>query len=252
MKTICTFFLALLGGLALSQPAFSQSASSEADVAASVAAAQQQYVASFTLHPQLWNGPEYLDYAQLYHTQTGHQFFTWPKSQPGSAHYNDHYFPGLLLAYDVVREQVVLSHPDNPLTLRLINEKVSAFSINGHRFIRLVADSSSAKVIHTGFYEVLLDSTAQVQVLAKRTKRLQEHLHSPNVDVEFTQADKLFIRKNGTYFPVSSKSSVTRLFSDKSKEIQAYIRDHALNFSKAQRETTIRILAGYYSSLVSR
>ena len=167
-------------------------------------------------------------------------------------YYNDHYFPGLLLAYDIVREQVVLSHPDNPLTLRLINEKVGAFTINGHRFIRLVADSSSVKFIRTGFYEVLLDSTAQVQVLAKRTKRLQEILHHPNTDVEFTQADKLFIKKDGKYYPVSSKSSVTRLFSDKNKEIQAYIQEHALAFGKAQREETIVVLAGYYSSLLPR
>jgi hypothetical protein len=146
-----------------------------------------------------------------------------------------------------VLDQVVLSPPKSPLTLRLINEKVEKFTIGTHHFTRLVADSASRSVIRTGYYEVLLDST--VQVLAKRTKRMQEHISQSYINAEFTQTDKLFMQKAGHYYQVASKSAAMRLFADRSKEMQQYLQGHKLRFNKAQREASIVELAAYYCSL---
>lgn len=241
----------LVALLALIQPAFGQPATAIAagELTAAVATAQRQYTASFAAHPQLFNGPEYLDYAKPYHKRTGHQFFAVPEKQPGSVHYNGHLFAGLLLAYDVVLDQVVLSPPSSPLTLRLINENVRAFDLNGHHFIRLVADSSTGKTMRTGYYEVLFDST--VQVLAKRTKRLQEQVAQSVINVEFIAKDELFFKKNGIYSPVSRKSAM-RLFADRNKEMQDYLKAQKLSFKKAQLEATVVQLASYYCSLSAR
>ena len=154
------------------------------------------------------------------------------------------------LAYDVVHDQVVLSPPKSPLTLRLINEQVRAFTISGHRFVWLVADSLTGSNMRTSYYEVLLDST--VQVLAKRTKRLQEHIVQPYINVEFTSWDKIFVRKSGRYYPISSKSSVVHLLWDRSKEIQKYLQEHKLHFGKQEREASIVQLVAYYASLPPR
>jgi hypothetical protein len=238
---------ALLCALAFSQPAYSQSAVFDADLATSVAAAQKLYSASFPVHSQLYSGPEYLDYTKQYYASTGHQFFALPTRQPGSVYYNDHYFTGLQLAYDEVLDQVVLGMPNSPLTLRLINDNVRYFTLDGHRFVRVVADSATGNTIRTGYYEVLLDST--VQVLAKRVKRMQKRIEQRNINVQFTATDKLFIKKNGRYYPVSSKSAVTRVLADHSQEIQKYAREHKLKFSKAEREAAIVELAAYYCRL---
>ncbi|MDB5266983.1 MAG: hypothetical protein JWP58_23 [Hymenobacter sp.] len=247
MKTPGIIWAALLCTLALSQPAFSQSAAPDADLATSVAAAQQLYAASFPAHSQLYSGPEYVDYAKRYRTSTGHQFFALPTRQPGSVYYNDHYFSNLQLAYDEVLEQVVLGLPNSPLTLRLINENVRYFTINGHRFARVVADSATARTIRTGYYEVLVDST--VQVLAKRMKRMQEHIEQHDTNVQFTDVDKFFIKKDGRYYPVSSKSAVMRVFADHSQEVQKYVREHKLKFGKKERVAAVVELATYYSGL---
>ncbi|WP_201977683.1 hypothetical protein [Hymenobacter rubidus] len=250
MKAFHVAAIVLGCSLALTRPAFSQVAGADVDLSASVAAAQQPYARAFASHPQLLNGPEYLDYAKRYHARTGHQFFGVPEMQAGSVDYNDHRFANVPLAYDLVLDQVVLSPPNSPLTLRLINEKVQAFSIGSHRFVRLVADSSSGKVIRTGYYEVLVDKP--VQVLAKRTKRMQEHLNQRAIDVEFSSADRLFLCKAGQYYPVSSKSSIVRLFADHSKEVASYLQEHRLRFSRAQREASAVALATYYNTLTVR
>jgi hypothetical protein len=227
-----------------------QAAAPDVAVASAIAAAQQQYAAAFALPTQLYNGPEYIDYAKPYQTRTGHQFFGEPTRQPGSVHYNGHYFPNLQLAYDVVRDQVVLSPPRSPLSLRLINDNVQSFSVNDHRFVRLVADSSNSRVIDTGFYEVLLDGP--VQVLGRRAKRLQEHIANRSIEVEFVSQDELFIKKAGTYYPVGRKSAALRAFADRGKEVQDYAKAQKLSFKKAGFEVSVVQLARYYSGLSAR
>ncbi|MBO2008337.1 hypothetical protein [Hymenobacter negativus] len=247
MKTYLFTPLVLLGLLASGQLAKAQTTTLPVDMATAVVVAQQQYTSAFVVHPELYNGPEYLDYAKPYHERTGHQFLLSTESQLGRVAYNKHVFNSIPLNYDIVRDQVVVSPPQSPLTLRLVNEKVQEFTIGTHRFTRLVADSATQSVIRTGYYEVLLDST--VQVLARRSKRMQERISQNYINVEFTQTNKLFMQKAGHYYPVASKSSVLGLFADRSKEMQKYLQDHKLRFNKAQREASIVALATYYCSL---
>jgi hypothetical protein len=236
--------------LALSKSALGQSAGPDTQLAASVARAQQQYAASFVGHPQLFSGPEYLDYSRRYHDRVGTQFYPTQNQQPGTIVYNDHYFADFSLVYDAVLDQVVLSPPDSPLMLRLVNENVRNFSIGDHRFIRLVADSLTGTTIRTGFYEVLADGN--VQVLARRSKRIQEHLNQRNIDVEFTTTDKLFIKKGGLYYPANRKGAALRPFADHNKEMLAYIKAQKLSFKRSQFEPSVVKLAEYYSSLATR
>ena len=250
MKALHITCALLLSLVALGHPAFSQAPSPAMVLSASTAAAHKEYTEAFKTNSQLFSGPEYVDYALHYHVREGHQYFLTPENKPGSAHYNNFFFNDLQLKYDVVLDQVVLHQPGSPLMLRLIDEHMASFVLGGHHFARLVADSASTSVIRTGYYEVLLDST--VQVLARRTKRLQEHIVQPNINVEFTQTDNLFIRKAGQYYAVASKSSVTRLFADRSQELQQFIQARGLKFRKASREADIVQLMAYYCSLPPR
>lgn len=250
MKALRLGLAILVCQLAINQLAFSQVASSDGEVAASVAAARQLYTEAFPVHPVLYNGPEYIDYAKVYHQRTGHQFFLSPEKHTGSVFYTGHDFSKVQLAYDVVLDQVVISPPQSPLSLRLIDEYVRDFSIDGHRFTRIVADNSGKGVIRTGFYEVLLDGT--VQVLAKRAKRLQEHIVQRFIDVEFTAKDAVFLRKGDAYYQVARKATALRLFSDRSGEMQEYLKTHPLSFKKAQFESSLVQLASHYSSLPPR
>lgn len=236
----------LVGLLSRSQWVAAQSPGAAAPAPAA-AWAQQQYNQALRVHPQLYSGPEYLDYARRYSTRVGHQFFLSPEKQPGSVLYNHHHFEGLQLAYDIVLDQLVLQHATSPLSLRLINENVESFTLAGHRFIRLVPDSAAAGTLSTGYYEVLVEGP--VQLLARRVKQMQKKLNQDKAYTQFFSMDKLFIRKAGVYYPVSKKSSVTRLFADRSKEVQRYVQEHKLRFRKARREADIVELTRYYGSL---
>ena len=235
-----------LSTLALSGPAFGQTAPTVAPQPA-VALLRQQYDASFDNHPQLYSGLEYADYTRRYHKRTGDPFFFSPEPQPGSVDYNNHHFGGVRLNYDEVLDQVLLTQPNNPVLIRLIEEQLRGFALGPARFVRLVADSASGSVVRTGYYQVLADGRAQV--LARRTKRLQEHLNQPYVDVEFVASTKFFVQKGGQYYPVRSKSNVVRLLADRSKDVQQYLKAHPLKFNKAQFEPSVVELVAYYNGL---
>ncbi|MBF9223753.1 hypothetical protein [Hymenobacter ruricola] len=242
--SIAAGLLALAGGPATAQ---TTAAPLPAPVLQSVAAVRQQYAASFTGHPELFNGPEYVDYSRRYHERTGHQFFLTPEAMPGSVQYNGQYFGNQQLTYDVVLDQVVLRHPTNPLLLRLLNERVESFIIDGHRFVRVVADSTTGNAIRTGYFEVLAEGRAQL--LARRSKRMQEHILQQQLDVEFVSTERLFLRKAGVFYPIKSKGAALRVFADKSKDVQQYLQSHKLGFKKQQLEASVQQLATYYNGL---
>lgn len=236
----------VLGTVALGGSAFGQTATTGAPQPA-VELLRQQYDASFNNHPQLYSGLEYADYTRRYHKRTGDQFFVSPESQPGSVDYNNHHFDGVRLSYDEVLDQVLLSQPNNPVLIRLIEEHLRGFTMGPTRFVRLVADSASGSVIRTGYYQVLADGRAQV--LARRTKRMQERLNQPYVDVEFVASTKFFAQKGGQYYPIRSKANVVRLLADRSKDVQQYLKEHHLKFNKAQFEPSVVELVAYYNGL---
>ncbi|MGY3088565.1 hypothetical protein ACVWYF_001598 [Hymenobacter sp. UYAg731] len=247
MKTRYISLLALLG--LLGRGALAQQRPAPEPLTAAVEAAKARYNQSFVGPPQLYNGPEYVDYSLRYHARTGHQFFSTPEKTAGSVYYNDHYFPNLRLAYDVVLEQVVITQPTSPLNLRLINEQVREFTLDYHHFVRLVADSSTSRVISTGFYELLVDDS-QLQLLAKRAKNLQEVPAQGFLNVEFLTADKFFLQKAGVYTPINSKSAILRAFADHKKEVQQHIREKGLRFGKADFDASAVHLALYYVGLL--
>jgi len=244
-NTLPFLLLLLLGQQALGQTAADDGASL---VSSSVSQLEQQYAEAFFGHPELYSGPEYFNYARPYFKRTGHQFFLSTELQNGSVYYNGHHFTGQKLLYDVVRDQVVLEHATSPLTLSLINHNVRYFFVGNHHFTRLVADSLTTGLPGTGYYEVLVDST--VQLLAKRSKRMQEKVDQGHVNAEFISTDRLFIRKAGVYYGVRKKSSVTRLFTDHSRQVQQYIQDNKLRFKKEGREADIVQLTRYYNTLL--
>jgi hypothetical protein len=149
----------------------------------------------------------------------------------------------------VVREQVVITQPTSPLNLRLINEYVRSFTIDNHRFVRVQADSSTGRVLSTGYYELLVDDS-RLQMLAKRTKNMQEVPAQGFLNVEFNTVDKFYLKKGGVYTPINSKSAVLRAFADHKKEVQQRLKEKHLRFGKADFDASATELALYYVSLL--
>jgi hypothetical protein len=214
-------------------------------VMAAVATASQLYVKQVQPESVLFNGPEYVN--RTLSSTIGHQFFLNAEPQLGDITYRGAQFKGVLLSYDLALGQVVLTYPGPPVTITLVPEQVTNFSLGDHSFVRLLADSAAKSAAPTGFYEVLLPGP--VSLLAHRTKRLEETTVQQSLKLEFRQNDQLFVRTASTVAPANNLKEVLALLPSHKAEVQRYARRQKLRFSTAQRENSALKTLQYYYSL---
>jgi hypothetical protein len=196
---------------------------------------------------KLYNGPEYIDYTKLYTTIKGHQFFLSDQKLNGSVTYDNHLFENVKIAYDIARNQVVVQHADNPFTLRLINKDIQNFTIDGHYFTRIVADSSNQAVIKTGFYELLLDKS--FRVFAQRRKGTLEKVEEQKIILEFNPETRLYLEKSGVFYDINSRKNLILALGSKETDLKKYIKSNKLKFDTKQRESSIISAVNYFEQL---
>jgi hypothetical protein len=191
---------------------------------------------------RLYNGTEHLGYSFKI---KGHAYFLQRELQTGSVVYDGLEFVNVLMLYDLLKDQVVIQHFNGFSKIALVPEKVSAFTLNGHHFIRLTGDSLSNSPIITGFYDELY--TGRSKVLGKRGKIIEETIKD-EVEREFIQLDLFFIQKDSTYYPVKSYKSLLTILKDRSKEVKQYLRKNRIRYRKGPENAILKATV-YYDSL---
>lgn len=239
--SVCASIL-LLG---LSGAARGQAADSSA-LTATASTLRQRYAAGRSFDSRLFNGPEYVEYVKSY--VRGHPFFGSAEAQEGAITYGGATYAGVPLRYDLLRGQLVLSHPPSSQQLRLVNEQVARFSLSGHTFVRLVADSTAQdSPLRTGFYDLLVEGP--VRLLAARRKDLQERNTGEGQEGEISQKNEFFLEKDNRTYPVGSAKAVLRLLPESKAALRQYVRAQRLKFGDASREQSLVLLLKYYASL---
>lgn len=191
---------------------------------------------------RLYNGSQYKDY-ELHDYDTGHPYFYSDDWTIGSIHYDGQYSTNVYLLYNLTLEKVIIENPFDNSKIELIKDKIARFSMAGHDFVKLSADSSSQSAVRSGFYDVLYDG--RVKVYAKRSKEIVQKIESGLEKKKFIERNKYFIYKNGSYFPVKSKSSVLRVFNDRKTGLKKQLVKNKMVF-KENREFSISRLARFY------
>lgn len=238
----------LASGLCSPYASNAQSASTAAPVAEEAGSPlTKRYEAAVGNNSRLYNGPEYIFYNKLYKTVQGHQFFNTTENQKSEIIYDGFKFSNIPMLYDLHLEQVVITTPTSPVRLRLVNEKISSFTTQGHTFVRITTDPAAKLPISTGFYDLLVDDG--FQLLVKREKEMKKKAEQDGVTLIFIESSKFFLAKDSTYYPITSIKSFASLFPEKKADIQKYSRSNKLKFNKKSRESSMLKLAQYAASL---
>lgn len=111
-------------------------------VSASLKNMTEVYQQTVALEAGLYNGAEYVNDTKSF--VKGHPFFKTAAEAAEGIYFDGAWFPNVPLQYDLVLDQVVIEHPIADLKLKLVPEKVTYFTLAGHTFIRLNADSLPA------------------------------------------------------------------------------------------------------------
>jgi hypothetical protein len=238
-----SFALAML----LAPPARSQTLPADSVLVLARQSAAAVYQESVGLESHLFNGTEYVNYDLPY--ITGHQFFLTDKERAGEIRYDGALYSQVPLLYDIHRDQLVLTHPTSALKLKLINDKVQSFRLQGHTFIRLHRDSLAAGTGKTGFYEVLVPG--KVPALARRYKDLQETATRDGMTGEFRDVNRYFLLRDQALIAVKSKKDVYQALPERRKELQQFAGAQKLKFGR-QREAGLVALLRYYNELADK
>ena len=192
---------------------------------------------------KLYNGSQYASYGFVF--KTGSPYYKSDQFTYGSVLYDGILFNNLPLLYEDLRELLITKKEG--YLLQLITARVSAFTISGHQFIRLVADSSNRGISKTGFYEVLYPGRSLV--LKKTYKNIQDVASvSEGLSHFIEESDSYFIKKGNSFIRVKSKNEMFDIFPDHQKEIQLFIKKNKLNFRKDE-ENTLTQVAAYYDQI---
>lgn len=188
----------------------------------------------------LYNGP---GYAALRDLKTNANFDDVTTTNNGSVVYNGYTYPNIPILFDIERQLVVTAWNDGESLFSLHSNKVSAFSLLGHNFIRI--DSADNYSLASGFYDMLYNG--KVQVLAKRTKRLHimKELKSPDDSYEYYV--HYYLKKGGKYYGISSRGDMVSTLVTHEKELKKFINQNSIQFTEADMVQ----LATYYDTLTN-
>jgi hypothetical protein len=189
---------------------------------------------------RLYNGIEHLGYSFRI---KGHAYFLQRELQTGTVVYDELEFVNVPMLYDLFKDQVVIQHFNGFTRIGLVQEKVTAFTLNGHHFIRL--DSLLGAPIITGYYDELY--SGRLKVLAKRGKYIEETIKD-ELEREFIQKDLFFIQKDSTYHAIKNYKGLLTLLKDRSKEVRQYLRKNRIKYRKGPENAIVKATA-YYDSL---
>lgn len=173
---------------------------------------------------RLFNGVEYISHPLTIQGQA----YLNSQYVLGSIQYQGMTYTNVPLKYDMVRDELVTVYTDGNAELKFISEFVSNFSIDGHNFLYLNADDLNTAKLSPGFYEVILAD--QIGLYARRKRAIKEYISTQTIVTRFVEEDEFFVKMNDSFYKVSSRGDLLKLFKDKKKELANFINDGDINF----------------------
>ncbi|HEY2584121.1 MAG TPA: hypothetical protein VGI43_20100 [Mucilaginibacter sp.] len=206
------------------------------------------YSAALGDQSPLYNGPEYYFYDP--HIKGNAYFLDANGFTAGSVYYDGVQYNGVPMLYDVYGEKIVVLLYNHFSKFSLLNERVKSFNFLQHQFINITPDSlGDNRVITPGFYDVLYNGKSQV--LVKRSKDIQTTTGgSSGSENYFNLITRYYLKKNNTYYSITSQGTLLDAFKDRKKEVQKYIKDNQIKFRKGPEEAMVKI-ASYYDHLTN-
>lgn len=210
-----------------------------------VASAASNYDAAMINQLRLYNGVEYNAYPEPYEDFPYFESEYW---EEGSICYYGEWYHGVPMQYDLLNDLLVIEHYNQSgygVVLQLHTDKVDAFELLGHSFIRISGDSSDASGLRPGFYDLLYDGESRV--VCKKRKDVLERVESGTVSVSFVERTHYYIMKDGAAVPVRNKGTVLKALADKKKALKQFARKEKVFF--IDKEESIVQLVRYYDTL---
>ena len=170
-----------------------------------------------------------------------HPYFETNTFIAGTLCYNRVVYKDVLMRFDLFRNELAVFFPSRMYNIALNNDKFDYAVLNGSTIVLSKGEKKSEDK-----FSVLLQNGAYPVVRKYRITMAsptgQSNLYSFNIQRQYA------IYINGVPHTVKNKNAVLKLFPDRRKELDAFAKQHKLNF-KGQIEQSIIALVNQYENL---
>lgn len=166
----------------------------------------------------VFNGTEYFE--RFKGINERHQFFKTSSFSNGSIVFNGQLYFNIPLKYDVFDEKLLIKDPNtlNAPVIELDKNKISAFTINSHKFIHIFHNEKSEV---SGFFEILLEK----EMLSLYKRHLKEKIRKSDEKVEYLYKQVAYYEFKDKYMHIVSYMGVHYIVK-KSNDLNAIFIDY--------------------------
>ncbi|KGO96439.1 hypothetical protein Q767_05915 [Flavobacterium enshiense DK69] len=151
-----------------------------------------------------------------------HRYYPNDKFEIGSATYNSQNYYDIPLKYDIYKDILIYRPQESEaISIELIHEKVTAFSINNKKFVYLNNIYFPMMQIKPGYYEENISGKNFIFYI-KHHRNKREILKGSSVFYEFDNDYEYLLEKNGTFNKISSKKDLIKLFPEYKRKINDF------------------------------
>lgn len=164
----------------------------------------------------LYNGAEYV---KQFNPSKGDPFFP-VTNNTGNVKYQKNWYNNIEIHYDCEDDYVLIRDMRGLLKLRLINDMLDEFILDGHHFVKKALNSPNGEL-----YELIVDGKRTL--LVKWVKRVNSDVKMSDT---YVLRKHLLLQANGKLYPVESASDIVRLSPEHSRELKKVLRDNHTSY----------------------
>ena len=197
----------------------------------------EQYHNSLKAASPIYNGKLYVPFPHRFSNQN-HNYFLSRQLSKGAINYNGISYRSVNIAYDIVKDELILLHLDNYSKLVLHPEKVNSFFLLGHTFINIRKDSADLGLPSEGYYDVL--HKGKINLLCKRKKVIKEITAADKNEKDIREINRYYLFNGSEYILLTTKKSLLKALNNPNS--QQFIKSTNLNFRKNKEDFIINLV----------
>lgn len=169
---------------------------------------------------ELSNGPVHVTEFRIYGNK--HNFYPADSFEKGNITYNNQEYFDIDIKYDLYKD-ILLYKPQasEAISINLIQEKVSKFTINQRNFIFLDKLLYPLSPISSGYYEENF-SGKDFTFYIKHHRDKQDVIKGTSIFHEFDDNYEYYLKKGSSFFIIDSKKDIIKLFPEQKRKINEF------------------------------
>ncbi len=203
----------------------------------------KSYLSTVKNYASIYNGKEEPRYKVKI---LNHPYLDTEEFRKGVLYFDGRVYSNMMMRLNQDLEELAILSPDKSYSILVPRDRVEHATIDSLFITYHKPVSADGKVLPEGYYVRMY--RGECEVWKRKASFLNSKINDLVLEYFFENNTKIYIRKDGIYYPVSTKRSVLKLFASEKKELKRKIKQSGLNY-KESPERAIVAITGFYDNL---